>query len=101
MTTELENRITALERKDREKDQEINELKKIVDIDMQFIDGRNIQTGRISGSQVATDTDQKVAFHGSTPVAQETVTGSRGANAALADLLTKLANKGIIVDSTT
>lgn len=101
MTIELENRITTLERKLREKENELSELRKIIDVDMQFIDGRNIQTGRISGSQIATDTDQKFAFHGSTPVAQETVTGSRGGNAALADLLTKLANKGLIVDSTT
>ncbi len=42
-----------------------------------------------------------VGFHGATPVAQQTVTGSTGSNAALQDLLTKLANIGIIVDSTT
>lgn len=35
-----------------------------------------------------------------TPVAKQTVTGSRGGNAALADLLTKLANLGLITDST-
>jgi hypothetical protein len=34
-------------------------------------------------------------------VAQQTITGSRGSNAALADLLTKLAAKGLVVDSTT
>lgn len=33
--------------------------------------------------------------------APEVVTGSRGGNAALASLLTALANKGIITDSTT
>jgi hypothetical protein len=37
---------------------------------------------------------------GTAPVAQQTVTGSRGGNAALADLLTKLANYGAIIDST-
>jgi hypothetical protein len=42
-----------------------------------------------------------VGFHGTTPVAQQTITGSRGSNAALADLLTKLAAKGLVVDSTT
>lgn len=41
-----------------------------------------------------------IGFHGSAGAAQETVTGSRGGNAALADLLTKLANKGIIVNGT-
>lgn len=38
---------------------------------------------------------------GVTPVAKQTVTGSKGANAALTDLLTKLANLGIITDGTT
>lgn len=38
---------------------------------------------------------------GVTPVAKQTVTGSKGANVALTDLLTKLANLGIITDGTT
>lgn len=42
----------------------------------------------------------KFGLHGATPVAQQTVTGSRSGNAALADLLTKLANVGLIVDGT-
>jgi len=42
----------------------------------------------------------KLSFHNATAVAQQTVTGSRGGNAALADLLTKLANTGLIVDGT-
>ena len=41
------------------------------------------------------------AFKGGTVGLAATVTGSRGGNAALADLLTKLAAKGIIVDGTT
>jgi hypothetical protein len=40
------------------------------------------------------------AIAGGTVGATATVTGSRGGNAALADLLTKLAAKGIIVDGT-
>lgn len=43
----------------------------------------------------------QLAFHGATPVAQQTVTGSRGGNAALASLLTALDTLGLIVDSTT
>lgn len=43
--------------------------------------------------------DSKIGFYGTTPAAQPTITGSRGANAALADLLTKLATLGLIVDS--
>lgn len=42
----------------------------------------------------------KLGFHGATSVAQQTVTGSRGGNAALASLLTKLATLGLIVDGT-
>lgn len=38
------------------------------------------------------------SFYAATPVAQQTITGSRGASAALADLLTKLALTGLIVD---
>lgn len=42
-----------------------------------------------------------LGFHGATPVVKQEVAGSRGANAALADLLTKLAALGLITDSTT
>jgi hypothetical protein len=40
-----------------------------------------------------------VGFYGATPGAKPTITGSRGGNAALADLLTELANLGLITDS--
>lgn len=40
-----------------------------------------------------------VGFRGSTPISKPTVTGSRGANAALASLLTALADQGLITDS--
>lgn len=42
-----------------------------------------------------------IGFHATAPVAKPTVTGSRGGNAALASLLTALANYGLITDSTT
>ncbi|MEV1049660.1 hypothetical protein [Streptomyces sp. NPDC049887] len=42
-----------------------------------------------------------LAFHGATPVAKQTVTGSRGDGSALASLLTALANLGLITDSST
>lgn len=42
-----------------------------------------------------------IGFHGSAPTAKQTVTGSRGGNAALASLLTQLAAKGLITDGTT
>ena len=41
-----------------------------------------------------------VGFNGTNPIAKPTVTGSRGGNAALASLLTALANYGLITDST-
>jgi hypothetical protein len=40
-------------------------------------------------------------FFGATPVAKPTVSGSRGGNAALASLLTALANLGLLTDSST
>lgn len=42
-----------------------------------------------------------IGFFGTAPTTQQTITGSRGGNAALASLLTGLANYGAIVDSTT
>lgn len=40
-----------------------------------------------------------IGFYGATPASKPTVTGSRGGNAALADLLTELATLGLITDS--
>lgn len=42
-----------------------------------------------------------IGFFGTAPAAKQTVSGSRGGNAALADLLTELAEYGLITDSTT
>lgn len=42
-----------------------------------------------------------IGFFGTTGVAKPTITGSRGGNAALADLLTKLATFGLVTDGTT
>ena len=42
----------------------------------------------------------KLGFYGAAPVVKPTVTGSKGGNAALASLITALANLGLIVDST-
>lgn len=42
----------------------------------------------------------KSGFNGTAPITKPTVTGSRGGNAALASLITALANYGLIVDST-
>lgn len=45
-------------------------------------------------------TNNKVGFFGGNGTTQPTISGSRGANAALADLLTALASMGLLVDST-
>jgi hypothetical protein len=71
------------------------------------------RTGRIDLGAYSTSTFQpgfraegdsggvKTAVNGATAVAKQTVTGSRGGNAALASLLTALATWGVITDSTT
>jgi hypothetical protein len=38
---------------------------------VQLFDGRNIQTGRTTGTKIGTATDQKLGFFGTTPVAQQ------------------------------
>lgn len=42
-----------------------------------------------------------VSFYGATPQIKQTVTGAKGGNAALASLLTALADYGLITDSST
>jgi hypothetical protein len=49
----------------------------------------------------STGTIPAIGFLGAIATSRETVTGSRGGNAALADLITKLATKGLIADGTT
>lgn len=62
----------------------------------------DIATDTATGMKIAQATSQKLGFWGATPIAKPAaVSGSRGANAALADLLTKLASIGLISDSTT
>lgn len=51
------------------------------------------------GSTQINSTD--IGFFNKTPTTRQTVTGSRGGNAALASLLTGLANLGLITDSST
>ena len=54
-----------------------------------------------AGLKIGLAAGEKVGFFGATPVAQAAVTGSRGGNAALADLIAKLVALGLITDSTT
>ncbi len=46
-------------------------------------------------------TSTTLGFYGTTPSAKPTITGSRGGNAAVQDLLSKLDGLGILTDSTT
>lgn len=64
-------------------------------------EGSNIVFGTTTGSRIGSAANQKIGFWGAAPVVQQAVTGSRGGNAALADLLTKLATIGVITDGTT
>lgn len=89
---------------------------------MQFQDGRNILLGTTTGTQIGTATTEKLAFHGSTPIAQAAhadqasvsqlnITGTDGVNASNVDtnfqkiitlvnrLRTDLINKGVIKGS--
>lgn len=58
-------------------------------------------TIRVSTDTVLGTATAKTGFFGATPVVKPTVTGSKGANAALTSLLTALANLGILTDSST
>jgi hypothetical protein len=57
--------------------------------------------GSVAIAQDLAHRGTKAGFYNTSPVAKQTVTGSRGGNAALASLLTSLANTGLITDSTT
>jgi hypothetical protein len=64
------------------------------------IDGLAVNM-RASGTVRLTVDGTGIGFFGTTPAAKQTVTGSRGGNAALASLLTALSTAGLITDSTT
>lgn len=55
---------------------------------------------RVGGTERFGADTTGLSFFATTPAAQQTVTGSRAANAALTSLLTALATYGLIVDST-
>ena len=62
---------------------------------IQANDSSAARTGFTVGTASSAPT---ISFYGGTLTAKQTVTGSRGGNAALADLLTKLAAFGLITD---
>jgi len=57
--------------------------------------------GNANGIRIATVSTETIGVLGAAPVAQQSVTGSRGGNAALASLLTAMATFGWIADNTT
>lgn len=70
---------------------------------IQILDGRNIQTGRTTGTSIGTATDQKVSVYGVAPVAQQTaITAPSGgatvdseARTAINSLINRIKNFGI------
>lgn len=63
---------------------EVSDLKKLVQVlvfsdryvfqkNLQFMDGRNIQTGKGTGTKVGTEVTQKLGFFGVAPVVQQGV----------------------------
>lgn len=59
------------------------------------------QTAARTGLIVSSDgSGAMLGFYGESPLGRQTVTGSRGGNAALTSLLTALANLGLIINST-
>jgi hypothetical protein len=60
-----------------------------------------INIGTIAATSVKIGrSGQSIGFFATTPIAKPTVTGSRGGNSALQNLLTELANLGLITNST-
>lgn len=64
-----------------------------------YLDNTNVF--RIMPNGEATRIGGNVGFNNTAPIAKPNITGSRGGNAALANLLTALANYGLITDGTT
>jgi hypothetical protein len=56
---------------------------------------------RVGLSMIANGSTIQIGFFGSAGTTRPTISGSRGGNAALANLLTALANLGLLTDSTT
>lgn len=82
------------------------QVKKLIDAALTDFQNRNLSFRAWNKMDSVTDiyspitgASQKIGFYGTTKQAKQTVTGSRGANAALASLLTALSTIGLITDS--
>jgi hypothetical protein len=71
---------------------------------IQILDLRNIQTGRTNGTKIATESDQKIGFYGTTPVDQpEAISDPTGGStvdtesrSAIQSLIDRLQELGLI-----
>lgn len=62
---------------------------------------KQLSDGNPDGTQLGqSPTADRIGFYGVTPVVRPTVTGSKGANAALTSLMAALVSLGIVTDST-
>lgn len=71
------------------------------DSGVQFTPGKTWHVGAVGKAGALKVAEASLAFFGHALGTQQTVTGSRGGNAALASLLTALAAYGLVIDSTT
>jgi len=92
---ELEARVAKYEKRDRFVFEKL----------LQIMDGRNIQVGTGTGTQIATETTQKLGFFGAAPVVQRTavtrptggVTQDAEARGAINDIITRIQELGFWV----
>lgn len=62
---------------------------------------RQLSNGGSDGTVLGQSSTDKIGFYGvATPVVKPTVTGSKGANAALTSLMTALVALGLVTDTT-
>ena len=71
---------------------------------LQYLDGRNIQLGRTTGTKIGTENTQKIGLFGVTPVVQPSnVTNAsvtiESVTSQFNDLLSRLRNLGVIDSS--
>lgn len=83
-----------------------DDIKKYIDdiIEQRLKDGNNFRRWNPLDSVTdqfspITGASQQIGFFGTPKIAKPTVTGSKGANAALTSLLTALSNLGLIINS--
>ena len=76
--------------------------KNLFELHVQFLDGRNVTTGRTTGTTLGTASDQKIGFHGSASTQHSAISAPAGgatidsqARTAIGTIISVLAEKGI------